>query len=544
MTFYFILAILVLFKYAAGAVPRVDPLVDSKVGLIRGQVATDGDYSMFLGIPYAKVDEANPFGPSVPYPAFEDTFSAFDDSAICPQVEEFNNTIVGTVDCLHLNVYVPTAASSRNRLPVLVWIYGGGFEIGFAGRYLYGPKFLVRHDIILVTLNYRLGPYGFMCLDTPAAPGNQGLKDQQLALRWVRDNIEAFGGDADKITIFGESAGSASVDFHLYQEQENLFQQAIMQSGTILNPWVVTNPGNEGPLKLAEHLGVNTDDVSEALSFLATVETKLVIAATIELGLTFRPCVENNFDDVVPFITEHPINLPVPNARFVKLFIGFNNDEGLAYYGNANAESLSQLDIVGDSLSEAFDFDSHTYEEMSEILRHFYFGDKDVSEETKRQVLDLFSDISFGHPTQRSLRKYYDNGANTIFSYLFSYAGERNFVKYNNKITIGGASHADEISYLFDVSYMKQIMSDEEQVVVDRMTSLWANFVKYGDPTPETTDLLPVKWVPATRDRWNYLNIDSELTMESRPFNDRMAFLDLFYKMNENFQKGINQNDA
>ncbi|XP_073967345.1 LOW QUALITY PROTEIN: carboxylic ester hydrolase-like [Choristoneura fumiferana] len=306
--------------------------------------------------------------PSVPYPAFEDTFSAFDDSAICPQVEEFNNTIVGTVDCLHLNVYVPTAASSRNVLPVLVWIYGGGLK-WIAGRYIYGPKFLVRHDIILVTLNYRLGPYGFMCLDTPAAPGNQGLKDQQLALRWVRDNIEAFGGDADKITIFGESAGSASVDFHLYQEQENLFQQAIMQSGTILNPWVVTNPGNEGPLKLAEHLGVNTDDVSEALSFLATVETKLVIAATIELGLTFRPCLENNFDDVVPFITEHPINLP-------------------------------------------------------------------------------------------------------------------------------------------------------------------------------TTDLLTSEMVPATRDRWNYLNIDSELTMESRPFNDRMAFLDLFYKMNENFQKGINQNDA
>ncbi|KAI8439893.1 hypothetical protein MSG28_001356, partial [Choristoneura fumiferana] len=160
-----------------------------------------------------------------------------------------------------------------------------------------------------------------------------------------------------------------------------------------------TNPGNEGPLKLAEHLGVNTDDVSEALSFLATVETKLVIAATIELGLTFRPCLENNFDDCS---TNIQLTCLYQNARFVKLFIGFNNDEGLAFYGNANAE----------------------------------------------------------------------------------------------------------------------------------------------DPTPETTDLLTSEMVPATRDRWNYLNIDSELTMESRPFNDRMAFLDLFYKMNENFQKGINQNDA
>lgn len=109
-------------------------------------------------------------------------FEAYDDSAVCPQVEEFNNTIVGSLDCLNLNVFVPNKASSEKKLPVLVWIPGGGFTIGFGNRYLYGPKYLIRHDVVVVSINYRLGPYGFMCLDTPGVPGNQGLKDQVLLI--------------------------------------------------------------------------------------------------------------------------------------------------------------------------------------------------------------------------------------------------------------------------------------------------------------------------------------------------------------------------
>ncbi|CAB3241219.1 unnamed protein product [Arctia plantaginis] len=138
---------------------RIDPLVNTNVGLIRGLRANDGDYSMFLGIPFAKVDVNNPFGPSTPYPEFESTFEAYDDSIACPQLEEFNNTLIGSLDCLNLNIFVPSSATSNNLQPVLVWIHGGAFQIGFNNRYLYGPNFLVKHDIILVTINYRLGPY-------------------------------------------------------------------------------------------------------------------------------------------------------------------------------------------------------------------------------------------------------------------------------------------------------------------------------------------------------------------------------------------------
>lgn len=355
---------------------------------------------------------------------------------------------------------------------MLVWIHGGGFTFGFSGRSVYGPKFLVRHEVVLVTLNYRLGPYGFMCVDSPAAPGNQGLKDQQLALQWVKENIEAFGGDANKITIFGESAGAGSVDFHVHSDQD-LFNQAILQSGNILGPWVIQNPGNEGPLKLAEHLGLTTSDVDDALSFLASVDPSLIIAATRDLDLMFRPCVEKEFDGVESFLIEHPVNLGAPKARRVPLLIGFNSDEGFVFQNEFDSNYLTK------TLKESFNFDAETLDEMSEIVRHFYFGDEEISDDSKI-ILDLTSDFQFLHPTQRILRRYFDNGAQGVFSYLFSYLGKRNYYKHFNNITYGGAAHADELGYLFDTFFLDGIMPDEDQVIVDRITTLWTNFAKYG----------------------------------------------------------------
>ncbi|CAB3241209.1 unnamed protein product [Arctia plantaginis] len=109
---------------------RIGPLVNTDAGLIKGLQADDGDYSMFLGIPFGKVDEANPFSAATPYPKFDNTFEAFNDTTVCPQVQEPQGTVAGTPDCLVLNVYVPFSASSSNRLPVLVWIFGGGLMYG------------------------------------------------------------------------------------------------------------------------------------------------------------------------------------------------------------------------------------------------------------------------------------------------------------------------------------------------------------------------------------------------------------------------------
>ncbi|XP_039762990.1 acetylcholinesterase-like [Pararge aegeria] len=524
-----------------GAVRGLDPLVETQAGLIRGLRADDGEYSMFLGIPYAQVQEDNPFGASIPQPKFDSVFDASDDSAICPQVEEFGKTIVGTLDCLHLNVYVPNKASSRNRLPVLVWIYGGGFSYGFANRFLYGPKYLVRHDVILVTLNYRVGPYGFFCLDTPEIPGNQGLKDQVLALRWIRENIASFGGDVNKVTVMGESAGAASIEYHLVSQQETLFNQAIIQSGTILLPGLLEETGRSKALSIAQKLGFETEDINEAVAFLTQTDVKLVIAATDELGLSSRPCVEKEFENVDSIMTEHPINIDRPKVRNMPVLVGFNNKERLTKFATMSAEQFKNRNFFEESLQKKFVYDED-FKAMEDIVRRFYIGDEQITEALSANITDFDSDYDFAFPIQMSIQKYLEGGAKDVYYYMFSYSGDRNFVKKRFNVTEPGASHADEISYLFDLSYEDEAPSAADQLVIDQMTTLWTNFVKYGDPTPETSELLPVKWSPISEQTYTYLNIDHQLSVATRPYHDRMAFWELFYETNKHKLKGYPEN--
>lgn len=370
-------------------------------------------------------------------------------------------------------MYVPNTATSLNRLPVLVWIYGGGFQIGFSGRYVYGPKYLVRNDVILVTVNYRVGPYGFMCLDTPDVSGNQGLKDQLTALRWIKENISAFGGDVNKITIFGESAGAASVDFHLISEQEKLFDKVIMQSGTTLGPWAIVESNPNAPIILADKLGFDTEDSNEAINFLASVDPKLVIAVALESNLNFMPCVEEEFDGVERFVTEHPINSGIPKAKDIPILTGYNNREMLV---GASIGESTDLDVFEKYLTMSFNFDD---DEMMTLVKQFYIGDETNVDDVKDNLIDFQSDIMFNHPVHRSVQKYLDNSGN-VYHYIFSYSGDRNFVKWRLNVTEDGAGHADEISYLFDVSIIQETPTEEDQKTIDRMTTLWTNFVKYG----------------------------------------------------------------
>ncbi|XP_068627237.1 esterase FE4-like [Battus philenor] len=520
-------SLLSLFVTSAWASMRLDPLVDTKRGLIRGLQASDGDYSMFLGIPYARVNNSNPFGPSLPYPDFEDVFEAYDDSAMCPQIEQFNYQIAGTLDCLHLNIFVPNKATTFNRLPVLVWIYGGRFQYGFGNRYVYGPKYLVRHDVIFITVDYRIGPYGFMCLNTPEVPGNQGLKDQLSALRWIKENIEAFGGDSNKITIVGSSAGAISVDYHLMSTKENLFDKVIMQSGTTQCPFAVTEPDRNAPIKIAHQLGFESDDNGEALHFLSTVDPKLVIGAVSKLPILFRPCVEKEFEGVEILVEKHPLDNDIPRAKNIPILAGINSEELLVLYGNGMHGNHS-FDIFNANIKLQFDISEDR--EMETIVKQFYVGDEVESKELKSQLTDFESDFTFNHPIHRSIRKYLENEGQ-VYSYVFSYAGGRNMVKWQKNVTEGGAAHSDEKGYLFDVSFLTDTPTEEDQLIIDRITTLWTNFVKYGNPTPDTTDLLPVIWKPVTKDVRYYLDIDLQMDLKRSLYHDRMAFWDLLFQM-------------
>ncbi|RCN49662.1 Carboxylesterase [Ancylostoma caninum] len=148
-------------------------------------------------------------------------------------------------DCLYMNIFVPGKIDPTKRLAVMVWVYGGGFWSGTSTLDVYDGRILpVEENIILVSMNYRVSMLGFLYLGRPEAPGNMGLWDQQLALKWVHKNIDVFGGDPSRIVLFGESAGAASVNMHMLSARSTPyfqmnFQRAIIQSGAATAPWSI-----------------------------------------------------------------------------------------------------------------------------------------------------------------------------------------------------------------------------------------------------------------------------------------------------------------
>lgn len=343
--------------------------------------------------------------------------------------------------------------------------------------------YLVKHDVIVVTLNYRVGAYGFMCLNTPEVPGNQGLKDQYLGMQWVKDNIEAFGGDANKITLFGLSAGGHSIDLHLLSPKEKLYDKVILQSGSALAATVLYEPDRLAPIKIAEYLGFETTDTNEAISFLAKSESNLVVGAAVELGIMFKPCIEKEFDGVEPFISHSWLNAEVPKVRNMPVLIGFNEHELGAFHYDKDNEYYKTLNIVSDYLERIFNFEDEELQEMKNYISHFYFGDEALSEDEKWGVINFDSDFTYIHPIQRTIRKYLEAKAGNIYYYMFTYVGGRNVLvleddehdENNTCCTL----HADEISYLFSMNH-KPDPTPEDEVIIERMTTMWTNFAKYG----------------------------------------------------------------
>ncbi|KAL1494856.1 hypothetical protein ABEB36_010374 [Hypothenemus hampei] len=257
--------------------------------------------------------------------------------------------------CLYINVYLPNNASS-DALPVMFWIYGGGFEEGNAEKALYGPDYLIEHDVIVVTFNYRLGPFAFLSTGDEILPGNLGLKDQNLALNWTHKNIKYFGGDPEKITIFGESAGGASTGLHLISKRSaGLFRAAIAQSGSALTYWSVELNPRPTAFALADNIGGGNygNDSAELKKFLKARTTKEIALARSKLSntATLFPVLEIENENA--FLTESPYSL-LESGDFnqVPLIIGICAEESLWFLKNVTyAKYVAYLvDTLSDRL--------------------------------------------------------------------------------------------------------------------------------------------------------------------------------------------------
>lgn len=319
-----------------------DLVVDIENGKVQGDLR-ENYYYAFEGMPYAEPPGGEfRFAPPKPLKDKWEGVREFKKyGSPCIQWDHFGKPgekVVGDEDCLTLNVFMPkSAVKSTFKYPVFFFIHGGAFIFG--GSYFYNPKYFMYYDVIVVTLNYRLGPMGFLSTEDQIVPGNMGMKDQVMALEWVNRNIGNFGGDKDLITIMGYSAGGASVHLHyLSPLTKGLFKNGVSFSGSALNPWVIAENSKEKAHKIAHSVGCSTEDNEEMVNCLKGKPAGEIVA-TME---HFQPFLFNPFSplgvvvekeiDSNSFLTDSPSSL-LKNGDFHKLpwLVSTTQDEGESF---------------------------------------------------------------------------------------------------------------------------------------------------------------------------------------------------------------------
>nr|QIK02111.1 carboxylesterase 11 [Holotrichia parallela] len=528
----------------------VDPIVETEQGKLRGRI--DCDYRgvkfySFQGIPYAKP----PLGklrfkapqPPESWPGVRD---ATQEGSECYSTHIILNTIVGSEDCLFLNVYTPNLPSRGEcpLKPVMFWIHGGGFTSGSGNSDMYGPQYLIAEDVVVVTINYRLGVLGFLSLNDLklGVPGNAGLKDQVLALKWVQKNIRNFGGDPENVTIFGESAGGASVHFLMLSPMsKGLFHKAIAQSGSVFNPWAWGQVNGE---ILCKKLNFSTDDESKMLDFLQEVSVdklysthlipKDVMRADIQRPL--GPVVEKISPHEPAFLSEDPLDIML-QGRYHKVpfLLGYTSREGMLI----ELTVPKKHHLLG-TFEEAIPYNlripkgSHLSLKTAKKIKQFYYGNKEPSLDDMEPLYKLHTDNFFYRGIYMTAKHHSSTSSEPVYFYKFCIDGPMNMLKKFAGIEAPGACHADELGYLFKISIADSFDPDSyEGKNVLRMITWWSNFAKHGDPNPHHLDnIIDVHWEPIRNGKMNYMEIDYQLKMDEDPDGDRMRFWDEIYKQN------------
>uniref|UniRef100_A0A182T2N9 carboxylesterase n=1 Tax=Anopheles maculatus TaxID=74869 RepID=A0A182T2N9_9DIPT len=524
-------------------------LVPGKIVGRRKVLPNGSEYFSYQGIPYAEPPVGDlRFRSPVPLEKFaEQPLQCGTERGTCLGVMMLPVGTAGGEDCLYLNVYTTSAPSETAGMlkPVMVWIHGGGFYTGSANSDFYGPEFLLQHGVILVTLNYRLGPLGFLALPSAGIHGNQGLKDQQLALRWVHDNIARFGGDPTNVTLFGESAGSASVNWHyLCPKSRQYFHKAICQSGSVLCPWGLQYQPEGKARKLAAVLGYEGEDDAGVLETLrnASVEDLVSNSAkafedtekSIYFVSPFIPSIEDPSSEDAIILQRGEELLKQPNATTIPLIHGLTSAEGLVFYG-----PLQQLfDELASNLGMMLPLDFGVPRDFApavvEEIRQFYFQDKPIERDEFPRLVNLIGDVGFNFPVcaAAELHSRYQQEA-PLYFYRFSYENELNQMRKQFHVPDGtpGASHADELPYLFSGSEFTAQVEPGSAPDLARtlLCRLWTNFAKFGSPTPEGEDV-GFQWdpLPPTASGEPFvlraLDLNDRVEVVENPLHDRIQF--------------------
>jgi len=467
---------------------KYTPRIQLDSGPIVGKI--ENNLRVFLGIPYA----APPVGklrwqPPKPVSHWQKVRSSIKFGHICPQPN--GNAENMSEDCLSLNVWVPNK-KIRKPLPVMVWIHGGAFLSGSGSFPMYDASKIAAKNVIVVTINYRLGPLGFFAhpLLTKASPhhasGNQGLLDQIAALKWVQRNIAAFGGNPKRVTVFGESAGATSIDDLLISPlAKGLFQQAIIES----SPLTVAS----SPLKQTNQKGVAAETVGTVISqTLGCDKTKDELAclrsksykALWNAAQKNKKILEVGFANVIFQPTIDGYVIPKNPAILWKegkqspmaLIIGTNANEGtfFAYNFLADVNTVARYHTY---LKESFG------QNAKEIYQQFpVTKDSDVFATLSKLLTVEWFDQSVNIIADSSLKQ----GVN-IWRYHFEHKAPIKIFKVvystipDNVINSLGVAHATEIPYVFG-TFKKTDGTQKDVKLSQEIITYWTNFAKTGNP--------------------------------------------------------------
>ncbi|KAM4833541.1 carboxylesterase 1D-like [Thomomys bottae] len=484
------------------------PVVNTVQGKVLGKyVSLQGfaqPVAVFLGVPFAKPPLGSlrfaPPQPAEPWSFVKNTTSyppMCSQDAVGAQVlsELFTNRkesipLSFSEDCLYLNIYTPADLTKNSRLPVMVWIHGGALLVGGASTYD-GLALAAHEDVVVVTIQYRLGIWGFFSTGDEHSRGNWGHLDQVAALRWVQDNIASFGGNPGSVTIFGESAGGESVSVLVLSPlTKNLFHRAISESGVaLLSALVRTENVRAIAEKVAITAGCKTTTSATMVHCLRQKTEDELLEVTLKLNLFKLDYVADPREHIafLPTVVDGVLLPKTPEEILAEK--SFNT---VPYIVGINKQEFGWIIpmIMGFPLEEEMDkkkassllWTSYPMLELSEELISAsieeYLGGIDDPAKMKDLLFDLIADVVFGVPAVRVSRNHRDAGAKT---YMYEFQYRPSFSSDMKPKTVI-ADHGDEIFSVLGAPFLKEGASEEEINLSKMVMKFWANFARTGNP--------------------------------------------------------------
>nr|XP_023015261.1 carboxylesterase 1D-like [Leptinotarsa decemlineata] len=436
-------------------------VVTIKSGKVLGKKLTTADLNVdfyaFQGIPYAQPPLGNlRFRPPIPVGQWSGILNTTEDKPQCIQ-----NLGDGSEDCLFINVFSPTVYSLE-RLPVFVWFFGGYFISGDSTRSSYGPDYFLEEGVVVVTFNYRLGVFGFLSTEDDVAPGNWALKDQILALKWIQENIEVFGGDPNSVTLAGESAGSVCISYLLQCPlAKNLFHRAVLQSGTSLNYLALSRNPREIAFEIGRLFGIFTNDSKHLVNELRKIDEGMLQSFSFAKnllktlwdnprnGISFSPNIEPASDTAV--ITNKSYGL-WKDGEFMKvpLMIGFNSQESVTVlWVIGAARGFLEVYDISPELLIPVDFNLKTSDFFKRIavateIRLHYFGIVPLTLDINH-LLQFITDDQFVRGITETVRLA--SNFTTVYFYRFSYVGDLGLYPSQKRVH-EGVGHTEELGLI------------------------------------------------------------------------------------------------